>query len=98
MGVEPRRNPEIVVCALFEEGEHGSEAAHVAAKVIQAYVEKQRRLPAKMAKQAGGAEIGAVWTEPDPDGDEQKLQGGHFFVDVANRPLAAAVAAPGIHQ
>ncbi len=29
VGVEPRRNPEIVVCALFEEGEHGSLAAHV---------------------------------------------------------------------
>ena len=90
VGVEPRRNPEIVVCALFEEGEHGSEAAHVAAKVIQAYVEKQRRQPTKMAKNTGNAEIGAVWTEPDSDGDEQKLQGGHFFLEVAKTPLAAA--------
>src|SRR5580693_5854670 len=53
VGVEPRRNPEIVVCALFEEGEHGSEAAHVVSDVIKAYVEKQRRLPTKMAKNAG---------------------------------------------
>jgi penicillin-binding protein 2 len=90
VGVEPRRNPEIVVCALFEEGEHGSEAAHVAAKVIQAYVEKQRRQPTKMAKGTGNAEIGAVWTTPDADGDEQKLNGGHFFVDIVKRPLAAA--------
>ncbi len=96
VGVEPRRNPEIVVCALFEEGEHGSEAAHVAAKVIQAYVEKQRRLPTKMAKNNGKAEIGAVWTAPDTDGEEQRLQAGHFFVDMPKESIAALVAAPGI--
>jgi penicillin-binding protein 2 len=98
VGVEPRRNPEIVVCALFEEGEHGSLAAHVVSKVIEAYVEKQRRQPAKMAaaKGAANAEIGAVWTEPDEDGGEQKLQGGHFFLDTAKRPLAVMTAAPGM--
>src|SRR5437016_6285032 len=37
-GVEPRRNPEIVVCALLEEGEHGYLAARTAAQVIKAYV------------------------------------------------------------
>jgi penicillin-binding protein 2 len=95
VGVEPRRNPEIVVCALFEEGEHGSLAAHVVSDVIKAYVEKQRRIPTKMAKTAGNAEIGAVWTEPDADGDGQKLQSGHFFVDIGKKQLAAAVA-PGM--
>ena len=93
VGVEPRRNPEIVVCALFEEGEHGSLAAHVVSKVIQAYVEKQRRQPTKMAKGAGNPEIGAVWTVPSEDGGEQKLQGGHFFLDVAKWPLAVVSAA-----
>ena len=29
VGVEPRRNPEIVVCALLEEGEHGNLAARL---------------------------------------------------------------------
>jgi hypothetical protein len=29
-----------------------------------------------------------VWTEPDEDGGDQKLQGGHFFLDAAKRPLA----------
>ncbi len=90
VGLEPRRNPEIVVCALFEEGEHGSLAAHVVSDVIKAYVEKQRRQPTKMAKQSGSAEIGAVWTEPAADGGEQQLQGGHFFLDVAKRPPAAS--------
>ncbi|MGA3212395.1 MAG: penicillin-binding protein 2 [Terriglobales bacterium] len=43
VGVTPRRNPEIVVAVLFEEGEHGKLAARVASQVIQAYVEKQRK-------------------------------------------------------
>jgi penicillin-binding protein 2 len=93
VGVEPRRNPEIVVAALFEEGEHGSETAHVVAKVIQAFVEKQRRLPSKMAQSTAPPEIGAVWTEPNTDGDgddEQRLQGGHFFVDLGKSPVVAA--------
>ena len=49
VGVEPRRNPEIVVCTLLEEGEHGYLAARTAAQVIKAYVEKERRQPTKVA-------------------------------------------------
>jgi penicillin-binding protein 2 len=104
VGVEPRRNPEIVVCALLEEGEHGYLAARTAAKVIKAFVDKERREPAKMAGQPGTkrlsnrgrVEVGAVWTEPDSDGDQQKLQGGRFFLDPARKPLAVATAAPGM--
>jgi penicillin-binding protein 2 len=100
VGVEPRRNPEIVVCTLLEEGEHGYLAARTAAKVIKAFVDKQHRQPSKLAKRStangGKVEIGAVWTTPDSDGDEQKLQSGHFFVDIAKKPLVVAVAAPGI--
>ena len=44
VGVTPRRNPEIVVAVLFEGGEHGKLAARLAAQVVKAYVEKQRRL------------------------------------------------------
>jgi penicillin-binding protein 2 len=100
VGVEPRRNPEIVVCALLEEGEHGYLAARTAAKVIKAFVEKERRLPPKMAdkpKSSGKVEIGAVWTAPDGDGDSQKLQGGRFLVDIAKKPPMAAIAAPGMY-
>jgi penicillin-binding protein 2 len=99
VGVSPRRNPEIVVCVLWESGEEGPLAAIVASHVIKAYVEKQRRNPPKLAekpKSDGKVEIGGVWTVPDTDGDEPKLQGGHFFVDVAKRPLAVLTAAPGI--
>jgi len=35
-----------------------------------------------------------VWSAPDADGDEQKLQSGHYFVDIARRPLALATAGP----
>ena len=66
VGVEPRRNPEIVVCALLEEGEHGYLAARTAAQVIKAYVEKERRQPTKVAHSSDGkVEIGAVWSGAD---------------------------------
>jgi penicillin-binding protein 2 len=99
VGVSPRRNPEIVVCVLWESGEEGPLAAIVASHVIKAYVEKERRNPPKLAekpKTDGKVEIGGVWTLPDPDGDEQKLKAGHFFVDLAKRPMAVATAAPGV--
>ncbi|MGE5324751.1 MAG: penicillin-binding protein 2, partial [Actinomycetota bacterium] len=38
VGVAPRRNPGIVVCALLQHGEHGYLAARVAAQVVKAYV------------------------------------------------------------
>jgi penicillin-binding protein 2 len=100
VGVSPRRNPEIVVCVLWESGEEGPLAAIVASHVIKAYVEKQQRNPPKLAekqKTDGKVEIGGVWTAPDLDEDGEKLQGGHFFVDLANRPLAGLAAAPRIH-
>jgi len=100
VGVEPRRNPEIVVCALLEEGEHGYLAARTAAKVIKAYVDKQRRNPppkvAVKPASGGKVEIGAVWTEPDPDGGKDHLQGGRFFMDAAAKKPVLATAAPGV--
>jgi len=98
VGVEPRRNPEIVVCTLLEEGEHGYLAARTTAKVIKAFVDKERKMPPKMAGQprGGKVEIGAVWTVPDGQG-EDKLEGGRFFVDVAERPPVVATAAPGVN-
>jgi penicillin-binding protein 2 len=97
VGVEPRRNPEIVVCGLYEEGEHGDKTARVVAQVIKAFVEKQRRNPQKIADKPQGekVDIGAVWTTPDPAGDMGKLQGGHFFLDVGKNPIVAT-ASPGM--
>jgi penicillin-binding protein 2 len=97
VGVEPRRNPEIVVCALLEEGEHGYLAARVASQVIKAYVEKQRRQPTKMAKSDSKTEVGAVWNAPDPDGGKETLHGGRFTIDADKKQVPLATAAPGVN-
>ena len=73
MGVTPRRNPEIVVAVLFEGGEHGKLAARLAAQIVRAYVEKQRRLrndPMLFSDKAdpGSVPIAGVWNQPDSIG------------------------------
>ena len=99
VGISPRRNPEIVVTVLWESGEEGPLAARVAAQVIKAYVEKQRRMPQKVVEQpkSGHVDIGALWSEPDPNGENDRLQSGHFVVDLPKRTMALATAAPGMH-
>jgi penicillin-binding protein 2 len=94
VGFTPRRNPDIVVCVLFQGGEHGKLAARLATQVIKAYVDKQRRIPNKVAEQKpdGKVDVGGLWT--DPDGD--KLQGGRFVLDMAKRRVPLATAAPGM--
>jgi len=96
VGVEPRRNPEIVVCTLLEEGEHGYLAARAAAQVIKAYVEKQRRQPSKLAKADSKADIAAVWNESSEDKNDG-FQGGHFEVKLSNKKAPLAAAAPGVN-
>jgi penicillin-binding protein 2 len=96
VGVEPRRSPDIVVCALLEEGEHGYLAARVASQVIKAFVEKQRRQPTKLAKGDGKVEIGAVWNDSDENGDQDALKAGRFQVDVSKPKAVLATAAPGV--
>ncbi len=97
VGFTPRRNPDVVVCVLFQGGEHGKLAARLATQVIKAYVEKQRRTPQKMAEKTGGkVDIGGLWTAPDPDGDKEMLQGGRFVLDLSKKPPVLATAAPGM--
>jgi len=50
VGFTPRRDPDIIVCVLFEGGEHGQFAARIAAQVIKAYVDKQRNHAIEMKK------------------------------------------------
>jgi penicillin-binding protein 2 len=71
-GVAPRRNPEIVVCVLLEQGEHGYLAARVSSEVIKAYVEKQRRLrnnPTLFSDKAdpGSIPVAGFWTSPSQE-------------------------------
>jgi len=44
VGFAPRENPEIVVAALFESGEHGQLAAPIVRDVLKAYFDKKARL------------------------------------------------------
>jgi penicillin-binding protein 2 len=91
VGFTPRRNPDIIVCVLFEGGEHGKLAARLATQVIKAYVDKQRKPPTKVAGGDKKVEVGAVW-----NGDDDDLLGGHFAVELAKGHLPVAAAAPGL--
>jgi len=44
VGFAPREAPEIVVAALFENGEHGQLAAPIVRDVLKAYFDKKVRL------------------------------------------------------
>jgi penicillin-binding protein 2 len=96
VGVTPRRNPELIVAVLIEQGEHGSAAAQLASKVIKAFVEKQRRIhnnPTLFSDKAdpGSVPLAAVWSTPDSDGHagqteanipEDHFQGGTLRVKI----------------
>ena len=100
VGVEPRRNPEIVVCLLVEQGEHGTVAARLVAQVVKAYVEKKRGHPAKLAHQGwspveagveASVEVAAVWETPGAaPGDPAKLGGGRFRIPVSRARVRTA--------
>lgn len=100
VGVTPRRNPEIVVAVLLEEGEHGYYAARATAKVIKAYVEKQRNLQTQVAKASGPAsmqaEVAAVWHDGDTK-QPDKMQAGRFTV-TADGKTKPVTTAPGVDQ
>jgi penicillin-binding protein 2 len=93
VGFTPRRDPDIIVCVLFEGGEHGKLAARLATQVIKAYVDKQRRQPAKVASN-GQVDVGVLWNGAGEDGDA--LHGGHLLLDGAVKHVPLAVAAPGL--
>ena len=102
VGVTPRRNPELVVAVLLEEGEHGFFAARASSKVIKAYVEKQRNRQTQVAKAKGAAtnqaDMAAVWHDGDAKPGDNKVQAGHFAVPLDSKATKAATAAPGVSQ
>ena len=110
VGVTPRRNPELVVAVLWQNGEFSYYPARIGAKVVAAYVEKQRRLAKNLqpVKAAASVEMSAVWTVPPPDstaagqrGQTARMQSGSFLVGgdgqvVAGKaPRAEPVQKPG---
>jgi penicillin-binding protein 2 len=95
VGITPRRNPEVAVAVLFQNGDKSWFSARIGARVISAYVEKQRRLannlqPQKAATPAKPVEVGAVWTTPDDatenaaTGQTARIHAGRFFVNPGN--------------
>ncbi|MDR3451322.1 MAG: penicillin-binding protein 2, partial [Rhodoferax sp.] len=106
VGVTPRRNPELVVAVLWQNGEFSYYPARIGAKVVAAYVEKQRRIahnlaPTKQATPDKPAEVGAVWTTPDgprkTDGTQAaRMHAGRFFVDPAHPALPVSPSQLGM--
>jgi penicillin-binding protein 2 len=90
VGVTPSRNPELVVAVLWQNGNKSWFAARIGARVVSAYVEKQRRLANNLVqpvKAAAPVEMSAVWTVPSQasgskgaNSPADHLQSGHFLV------------------
>lgn len=98
VGFTPRRNPEIVVCVLFQGGEHGKLAARLATQVIKAYVEKRDRNPQKMTEKGiGTVDVGGLWSDPNPGAPKSDLEGARFLVELPKQPSVLATAAPGMN-
>jgi len=98
VGFSPRRNPDIVVCVLFQGGEHGRLAARLATQVIKAYVDKQHRTPQKMVEQPknGAVDVGGLWSAPDSDGHADDLKAARFAIAMPKKKMVLATAAPGM--
>lgn len=98
VGIAPRRNPDIVVVVFWQHGGWGTDSAHVAAKVIQAFVDKQRRLDHNLKTQQP-MDVGAVWSDPehpdvmggkplapkseDKNSELASARAGHFYLKTA---------------
>ncbi|HEY1806559.1 MAG TPA: penicillin-binding protein 2 [Terracidiphilus sp.] len=104
VGVTPRRNPELVVAVLWQDGEFSYYPARIGAKVVEAFVNKKRRLAGNLPpeKAAAPVDVGAVWTEPDSkpgakSASAPRIHSGHFYVDgngVVAENVPAAKARP----
>jgi penicillin-binding protein 2 len=94
VGVVPRRNPELVIVVLWEHGDKSFYPARLGARVVAAYVEKQRRLannlssPMKLSLPAQKpVDVAAIWSSPDPAAKDTpgeqtaRIHAGHFFVN-----------------
>jgi penicillin-binding protein 2 len=111
VGFSPRRNPDIVVCVLFEGGEHGKLAARLATQVIKAYEDKKNHKPIEHLKPPSEegtpeeqtpeappppTEVTGLWNDGDGSGH---LQAARFRAQpVKPQELRHAVAAPGMEQ
>jgi penicillin-binding protein 2 len=105
VGVVPRRNPELVVAVLWQNGNKSWFPARIGAQVIKAFVEKKRREagnlpPDKAEAPSKPVEVGAMWSVPDPAsrqgtaaGSASRIHGGHYFVNGDGQVATDAPAA-----
>jgi membrane peptidoglycan carboxypeptidase len=110
VGLTPTRNPELVVAVLFQNGNKSWFAARIGARVVSAYVEKQRLLAHNLvpSKTAAPVEMSALWTEQNPSsgpaatsagqsGPSDRLVGGKFLVKNGEIvPPSPPKAQPGV--
>jgi penicillin-binding protein 2 len=82
-----------------EAGEHGRFAGRLAAQVIEAFVNKQRRLDNNLreAKKSAPVEVGAIWSAPEPGAPSgsmraSEIRGGHFFINPVSPAPSVALA------
>jgi penicillin-binding protein 2 len=94
VGMAPRRNPDIVVAVLWQNGDWGSNAAKLAAQVIDVYVNKQRRLEnnVRLVAAAAPAAKPEVPTEAAPGTDDAAPV--KVAPAAAAHPASIPVAAP----
>jgi penicillin-binding protein 2 len=98
VGIAPRRNPDIVVVVFWQHGGWGTDSAHMAAQVIQAFVDKQRRLDHNLVAQQPGQssqkpdtqkpqkiDVGAIWSIPG----NPNIFGGKPLVTASGRSGSA---------
>jgi penicillin-binding protein 2 len=102
VGVTPRRNPELVVAVLWQNGEFSYYPARIGAQIVAAYVAKQRRLannlqPNSTSGPAAPVEVGAVWSTPASDGKLNHLQAGSFLMQDGKILAQAAPPPPAAH-
>ena len=94
VGVTPRRNPELVVAVLWQNGDISYYPARIGAKSRlglrgKAAPPGEQSAAIKDAGAAAPVEVGAVWTTPDADATQRtlpacqpaRLHAGHFFVN-----------------
>jgi penicillin-binding protein 2 len=103
VGVTPRRNPELVVAVLWQNGGFSYYPARIGAQIVSAYVEKKRRLENNLlpVKAASPVEVSAIWTalpsgaKNHPQNSQEAIvHTGHFFVDHGRIVAASRAMTP----
>lgn len=103
VGVTPRRNPELAVAVLWQNGDHSWFPARIGAQVVEAYVNKQRRLLGDLPPEKTNApvEMGGVWSQPDDSrgaAGKQKISAGSFVVANGQAVPEKSSASPSARQ